>query len=75
MKSWHTRVLLSDKEKKIEHDKHEEKFLEDDEQYINFVGQTYRIAVIGKSFVGKTQLINRIVNNNFFEDYEPTEEE
>jgi GTPase SAR1 family protein len=30
---------------------------------------------VGKSFVGKTQLINRIVNNNFCEYYEPTIDE
>jgi len=35
---------------------------------------TFRIAVLGPSFVGKTQIVNRIVNNNFFAHYIPTEE-
>ena len=35
--------------------------------------QTIRIAVLGPSFVGKTQIVNRIVNNNFFPHYDPTD--
>lgn len=34
----------------------------------------FRICVIGASYVGKTQLINRFVNNNFSSYYEPTAE-
>ena len=36
--------------------------------------QTIRVAVLGPSFVGKTQIINRIVNNNFFPHYDPTDQ-
>lgn len=32
----------------------------------------YRICVLGPSFVGKTQLINRFMNNSFSAYYEPT---
>lgn len=32
----------------------------------------FRICVLGPSFVGKTQLINRFVNNSFSHYYEPT---
>lgn len=31
-----------------------------------------RIAVLGPSYVGKTQLVNRFVNNSFSPYYEPT---
>lgn len=34
--------------------------------------RTYRIAVLGPSFVGKTQLINRFINNCFSPYYDPT---
>lgn len=49
--------------------------LEDDEDYIRSYSSALKICFIGKSFVGKTQLINRIVNNHFFEEYEPTLDE
>jgi len=32
----------------------------------------YRICVLGPSFVGKTQLINRFINNGFSPYYDPT---
>jgi len=35
--------------------------------------ETMRIAVLGPSFVGKTQIVNRIVNNNFFAHYDATD--
>ena len=35
---------------------------------------TIRVAVLGASRVGKTQIINRIVNNAFSPVYEQTEE-
>ena len=34
---------------------------------------TIRIAVLGATNVGKTQIINRLVNNSFSPYYEPTE--
>ena len=36
--------------------------------------KTVRICVIGPSFCGKTQIVNRIVNNSFFPQYNPTDE-
>lgn len=33
-----------------------------------------RICVLGPSFVGKTQLVNRFVNSSFYGEYLPTEE-
>ena len=33
-----------------------------------------RICVLGPSFVGKTQIVNRLVNNNFYPQYHETEE-
>jgi len=33
----------------------------------------YRIAVLGPSYVGKTQLINRFINNSFSPYYEETQ--
>ena len=32
------------------------------------------VCVLGPSFVGKTQIVNRIVNNAFFPQYHMTEE-
>lgn len=32
----------------------------------------YRICVLGPSFVGKTSMINRFINNSFSTYYEPT---
>lgn len=32
----------------------------------------YRICVLGPSFVGKTSIINRFINNSFSTYYEPT---
>lgn len=32
----------------------------------------YRICVLGPSFVGKTSIVNRFINNNFTPYYEPT---
>jgi len=32
----------------------------------------YRLCVVGPSFVGKTQLVNRFINNGFSPYYEPT---
>lgn len=32
----------------------------------------FRICVLGPSFVGKTQIVNRFVNNGFSSYYEPT---
>lgn len=34
--------------------------------------KNFKICVLGPSFVGKTQLINRFVNNGFSSYYEPT---
>ena len=34
----------------------------------------FRIAVLGSTYVGKTQIINRFVNNDFMSYYEPTED-
>jgi len=34
--------------------------------------RTYRLCVLGPSFVGKTQLINRFINNSFSPYYDPT---
>ena len=36
--------------------------------------KTVRIAVLGPSFCGKTQIVNRLVNNNFIPQYLPTVE-
>lgn len=36
--------------------------------------QTTRICVLGPSFVGKTQIVNRLVNNHFYPQYIETEE-
>ena len=36
--------------------------------------QTVRIAILGPTYTGKTQIINRIVNNNFYTHYTATEE-
>lgn len=36
--------------------------------------KTVRIAVVGPSFCGKTQIVNRIVNNHFYPQYIPTVE-
>ncbi len=36
--------------------------------------ETVRIAVLGPSFCGKTQIVNRIVNNHFIPQYIPTVE-
>lgn len=35
----------------------------------------FRICVLGPSYVGKTQLVNRFLNNSFTGYYEPTEHE
>ena len=32
----------------------------------------FRICVVGPSYVGKTQIVNRLVNNQFTGYYEPT---
>ena len=32
------------------------------------------ICVLGPSFVGKTQIVNRLVNNAFYPQYHPTDE-
>ena len=32
----------------------------------------FRICVLGPSYVGKTQIVNRLVNNQFTGFYEPT---
>ena len=32
----------------------------------------FRICVLGPSYVGKTQIVNRFVNNGFSGFYEPT---
>jgi len=32
----------------------------------------FRIAVLGPSFVGKSQIVNRFVNNGFNSHYDPT---
>lgn len=32
----------------------------------------FRIALIGSAAVGKTSIINRFINNNFYSIYEPT---
>ena len=34
--------------------------------------QIFKICVVGPSYVGKSSLINRIVNNSFYSDYYPT---
>lgn len=34
--------------------------------------QIFRVCVLGPSFVGKSSLVNRIVNNSFYADYFPT---
>jgi len=34
----------------------------------------FKICVAGASFVGKTQIINRIINNAFHQEYVPTDE-
>jgi GTPase SAR1 family protein len=34
----------------------------------------FKICVAGASFVGKTQIINRIINNAFHQEYVPTHE-
>lgn len=36
--------------------------------------ETVRIAFLGPTYTGKTQIINRIVNNNFFAHYHATNE-
>ena len=36
--------------------------------------KTFRVCVLGPSFVGKTQIVNRIVNNQFYPQYIPTDE-
>ena len=36
--------------------------------------KTVRICVLGPSFVGKTQIVNRLVNNHFYPQYIPTNE-
>ena len=36
--------------------------------------QTKTICVLGPSFVGKTQIVNRLVNNAFFPQYHATDE-
>jgi GTPase SAR1 family protein len=42
---------------------------------LNFAGvPCFSICVIGSSATGKTSIINRIVNNNFYSIYEPTNE-
>ena len=33
-----------------------------------------RVAVLGPTYTGKTQMINRIVNNNFYAHYHATNE-
>ena len=35
---------------------------------------TTRICVLGPSFVGKTQIVNRLVNNHFYPQYIETTE-
>ena len=35
----------------------------------------FRICVMGPAYVGKTQVINRIINNSFTPYYEPTKKE
>ncbi len=47
---------------------------EENNLYQNYE-EAFRICFVGKSFVGKTQLINRIVNSNFCEEYEMTSDE
>ena len=32
----------------------------------------FRICVLGPSYVGKTQIVNRLINNQFTGYYEPT---
>ena len=34
---------------------------------------TYKIVICGAAGSGKTQLVNRIINSRFKEEYEPTE--
>ena len=34
--------------------------------------QIFRVCVVGPSFVGKSSLVHRIVNNSFYADYFPT---
>ena len=35
---------------------------------------TYRICITGPSHVGKTSFLNRLINNVFYTDYNPTHE-
>jgi GTPase SAR1 family protein len=42
---------------------------------LNYAGvPTFSVCVIGSTAVGKTSIINRIVNNMFFPIYEQTED-
>ena len=34
--------------------------------------EIYRICFLGSSSTGKTMIINKLVNNSFYEHYEPT---
>ena len=36
--------------------------------------QTVRIAILGPSYCGKTQIVNRFINNNFYPYYHATNE-
>jgi len=38
-------------------------------------GEDYKIVVLGREAVGKTAIIHQFVNNNFGDDYDPTQDE
>lgn len=43
-----------------------------DKKKAQAITKKFRIAVVGPSYVGKTQIVNRYVNNSFTGYYEPT---